>query len=396
LKFSVLIPTRNRLEYLKLAVESVRRQDFADWEIVISDNCSEQDIGGYVSSLADPRIVYARTEQSLPVTENWNRALAMSSGEYVVMLGDDDALLQGYFNSASKLIVEFNEPDLIYTKAVLFTYPGVDPARPEGFANEHGCAEFFVGADAPFVLDHERALAVVQAAMRFRLRYDFNAQFALISRRLIGEVQRHGDFYQSDFPDYYSMNAAFLKADTIIVDPDPRVLIGVTPKSYGFYHVNSKEGEGRDFLAGGTAAPSTGTNINVGWLSAMSTLEHRFGREFGMKVDRRRYRLVQAAYVHERFRMGLLGIEDVRRLERELPLLERWAYRLVGASIRLMYRILPESVRRRTTQLAHRTVGQIPAVYPASLEGRFANALEVCEAQGAKASAGRVPVASRE
>lgn len=396
MKFSVLIPTRNRLEYLKLAVESVRRQDFADWEIVISDNCSEQDIGGYVSSLADPRIVYARTEQSLPVTENWNRALAMSSGEYVVMLGDDDALLEGYFNSASKLIDEFDEPDLIYTKAVLFTYPGVDPGRPEGFANEHGCAEFFVGADAPFMLDRQRAVAVVQAAMRFRLRYDFNAQFALISRRLIGEVQRHGDFYQSDFPDYYSMNAAFLKAKRIVVDPDPRVLIGVTPKSYGFYHVNSKEGEGRDFLAGGTAAPSTGTNINVGWLSAMSTLERRFGREFGLKVDRRRYRLVQAAYVHERFRMGLLGIEDVRRLERELPPLERWAYRLIGATIRLMYRILPESVRKRTTQLAHRTVGQIPEVHPASLEGRFANALEVCDALGAKASAGRVPVASGE
>ena len=93
LKFSILLPTRNRLEYLRLAVESVLRQDMQDWQLVVSDNCSEQDIEGYVSSLGDPRIVYRRTERLVPVTENWNRALAHSEGDYVIMLGDDDALL---------------------------------------------------------------------------------------------------------------------------------------------------------------------------------------------------------------------------------------------------------------------------------------------------------------
>ena len=44
MKFSVLLPTRNRLEYLRYAVETVRRQDYADWEIIVSDNCSEDDI----------------------------------------------------------------------------------------------------------------------------------------------------------------------------------------------------------------------------------------------------------------------------------------------------------------------------------------------------------------
>jgi glycosyltransferase involved in cell wall biosynthesis len=395
-KFTVLIPTRNRLEYLKLAVESVRRQDYEDWELVISDNRSDQPIGEYVASLADERIVYSRSEESLPVTENWNRALDLSHGDYVLMLGDDDALLPGYFRRMARLTERFDAPDAVYTKAVLLTYPGVDPARPQGFLQDLGCAGFFTGRSEPFVLDRASALGVVKAAMGFRLRFDFNAQFALFSRSLIDAVRRYGPFYQSDFPDYYSMNSAFLAASKIVVEPAPRVLIGVTPKSYGYFHVNSKEDEGREFLAGGSAERATGTNINVGWLSAVTAVERGIGREHGLRVNRRRYRFVQAAYVYERFISGRLGREEVRRLEREMPPLERWAYRIAAGAVGLVYRLLPESARLRAAQLGHRTVGQIPAVPQDEVDGRFKDALEVFEASARDPAAGPVAAALRQ
>src|SRR5207245_7033676 len=50
-RFSVLLPTRNRLEYLRLAIETVRRQDYQDWEIIVSDNDSEQDVEGWIAGL---------------------------------------------------------------------------------------------------------------------------------------------------------------------------------------------------------------------------------------------------------------------------------------------------------------------------------------------------------
>ena len=86
MKFSVLLPTRNRLEYLRYAVETVRRQDYDNWEIIVSDNDSAEDIRGFVDALADDRIVYLRTGSFVPVTENWNNALSHSTGDYVVML----------------------------------------------------------------------------------------------------------------------------------------------------------------------------------------------------------------------------------------------------------------------------------------------------------------------
>jgi glycosyltransferase involved in cell wall biosynthesis len=358
----------------------VLEQDYEDWQLVVSDNDSEQDIEGYVDSLEDARIVYRRTERTVAVTENWNRALALGEGDYSIMLGDDDALLGGYLRQMDELIERFDRPDVIYTKALLFTYPGVDPARPSGWLMDHGCGEFFAGATDPFVLEHARALQLVRGAMDFRLRYDFNAQFALISRRLIDSLATHGDFYQSDFPDYYSMNAAFLRAEQIVIDPAPRVVIGVTPKSYGYFHVNDKEGEGRGFLGGTGAAATAGTNINVGWLSAMSALERNFGKEFGLSVNHRRYRFVQAAYVYARYRADVSGEAEISRLEQELPLLERWFYRATNGALGLADRFVP--VRRRTAMLGlvNRLVGQLPPIDPAIVEGRYADILEVCAA----------------
>ena len=68
MKFSVLLPTRNRKELLARAIETVRRQDYENWEIIISDNFSDEDISGYISSLSETRIKYFRTENFVTVT----------------------------------------------------------------------------------------------------------------------------------------------------------------------------------------------------------------------------------------------------------------------------------------------------------------------------------------
>jgi hypothetical protein len=330
------------------------------------------------------------------VTENWNRALAHSTGDYVIMLGDDDALLGGYLRRMDELIREFERPDVVYTKALLFTYPRVDPERPAGFLMDHGCAEFFAAATTPFVLDHERAVALVHDAMNFRLRYDYNAQFALIGRALIDSLAPYGDFYQSAFPDYYSMNAAFLRARRIVVDPNPRVVIGVTPKSYGYFHVNRREEEGRAFLDGAAPSAAVGTNINVGWLSAATALETGVGADFGLRVDHRRYRFVQAAHVHERYRAGAIDIDEVRRLERELPLIERWGYRAGSAALGLLHSLLPTRLQAGMVKVSHRVVGQLPAIAPRIVEGRYRDILEVCDDPTTEPSAGAAEAVGRK
>lgn len=62
MRYSVLIPTKNRLSLLRLAIQSVLDQDYGDWEIVVSDNAPTEPVAEYVSSLQDARLRYTREE----------------------------------------------------------------------------------------------------------------------------------------------------------------------------------------------------------------------------------------------------------------------------------------------------------------------------------------------
>jgi hypothetical protein len=296
----------------------VLRQDDGDWELVVSDNASEEDIVGHIAELADPRVRYVRTTSFVPVTDNWNNALAHSRGRYVLMLGDDDGLMPGYVRELRALVERFDDPELVYSRAWLFSYPGVDPSEPDGFLQDYGYATFLRGRRAPFVLGEQRARAMVRHAMRFRARYGFNMQFSTVARTLVERLAPQGPFFQSAFPDYYATNVALLTARRIVVTPQPLVAIGVTPRSYGFFHLNAQEGAGRAFLAGADAdrpaaaaarglADMPGTNINSGWLSAVETIAGRYPALVPAPPSRRRFRLLQAAYVYER---ALAGAED--------------------------------------------------------------------------------------
>jgi glycosyltransferase involved in cell wall biosynthesis len=336
IKFSVLLPTRNRLDLLKYAVETVRRQDYDRWEIIISDNASEDDVAGYVKSLGDPRIKYYRTAGFIPVTDNWNQALEKSSGDYVIMLGDDDGLLKGYFFTVNQLVEQYNDPDFIYTSALLYTYPGVVPSHPDGLLQNYGYADFLRTAKSPFLLDRRRALASFGHSLNFKVRFGYNMQFFVVSRRIVDSLERYGKFYQSPYPDYYASNVLMLKADLILVTPQPLVTIGVSPKSFGFYYSNDLEGKGTQFLKNLPEANMArrlekvvlpGTNMNTSWLLAMETILNNYGNETDAKIGYQRYRLLQIASVYKKCLLRMAGAEaDKTQLWHQMNRREKLRY----------------------------------------------------------------------
>jgi len=378
---SFLLPTRDRPEYLSLAIETVRAQEGNDWEIVVSDNSTKESSEGLIRDLGDDRIRYHRTDGSLPVTENWNRALSLSTGDYVLMLGDDDGVLPGYLTWVAETVDLFDQPDAVYTGSRVFTYPSVDPDRPNGFLMSNTYADFL--GDEPALITLEQGLAAVRRAMGFHLPFNFNMQVWLLSRRLIERLGHRGPVFQSPFPDYYASCAALLEGRRIVADPREPVVIGVTPKSYGFFHVNERESEGRAFLAADTDSPPQlpGTNINEGWLAAMEAIEANYGRQTGLHVDRRRYRLVQAAAIYGRRRRGTASDTEYRSFAASLPVGERVVFAAANAAAAVVRRA---PARRLWVPLADRAqmraLAQFPDIAPDRDVGRYRDLLEVCAA----------------
>mgnify|MGYP001809644948 CR=1 FL=1 len=248
LKFSVLLPTKNRLELLKFAINSVLKQTYQNWEIIVADNCSEDDIASYVKSLKDDRIIYTRSNTPLSVTENWNVANNLAKGDYIVMLGDDDALTYGYFEECIEVIKKFNNPEALNYAAYIYVQPNVIPTEPKGYVSstKNGFS-FMSKLIEPEILSQEVKENLVQNSLKFNFRFGFNMQFFLYSKDLVKKMKKYGEFYQGPYPDYYSANMMMLISESMVVVPKELVIIGVTPKSYGYYYHNKTEKQGMKF-----------------------------------------------------------------------------------------------------------------------------------------------------
>jgi len=390
MKISILIPTRDRLQYLRYAIASVLREEETDWEVIVSDNDSREDVAGYVAELGDERIRYFRTDRPLPVTDNWNNALNHSTGDYVLMLGDDDAVLSGYFRRMRCLIDRFDGPEVIYHAALLYTYPGVRPDAPAGYLQPYGYASFFKDPPRAFRLDLGQAQSVVRDAMRFRVRYGFNMQFATFSRVTADALRNGGEFFRTRFPDYYAMNLLFARSSSIVVDSRPCVVIGVTPKSYGFYHLNKREAEGRAMLeaSGDLGAPAIadrallpGTNINNGWLLAMEALSARLGGSPDLRPSYRRYRILQIAHTYKAYFVNRTSDRrEVDQLNQHLAPIERAFYGTAARIAGRAARVVPSPVGRilRGT-FEYVILRQFPFYDPGRDPRRFETVLDVLE-----------------
>lgn len=89
--FSVVIPTRNRAELLKHAIQSILNQTYTDFEIIVSNNFSVDNTKEVVNSYTDPRVRYFEAPRPLEIGESFEFATSHTRGEYITYLSDDDA-----------------------------------------------------------------------------------------------------------------------------------------------------------------------------------------------------------------------------------------------------------------------------------------------------------------
>jgi glycosyltransferase involved in cell wall biosynthesis len=88
---SVVLPTFNRLKFLRPAIESVYAQTFADWELIIADDGSDLETRQYLQSLADdPRVVVVPLPHTGRPSMVRNAGVLRAAGEFVAFLDSDD------------------------------------------------------------------------------------------------------------------------------------------------------------------------------------------------------------------------------------------------------------------------------------------------------------------
>ena len=88
----IYITTYNRVQYLKLAIDSILNQSYDNFTLIILDNCSTDGTYEYVLSLKDSRVKYIRHSQNIGGGANINYAFKNCTSEYFCVFHDDDIL----------------------------------------------------------------------------------------------------------------------------------------------------------------------------------------------------------------------------------------------------------------------------------------------------------------
>lgn len=90
---SVVIPTYNREHIISRAIESVLKQTYENWELIISDDCSIDDTEKVVKSYSDKRIKFVKLSKNLGNAGARNFGVKNASGEYIAFLDSDDEFM---------------------------------------------------------------------------------------------------------------------------------------------------------------------------------------------------------------------------------------------------------------------------------------------------------------
>jgi len=246
MKFSVLLPTRNGGKYLESCIESVLNQDYEDMELIVFDNANTDNTAEVVNSYSsDKRLKYFRTDSVVSVTDNWNNALKKSSGDYVLMMGDDDFLLPGYFDTLDKTIKENDFPDGISYFGYSFIYPDAVDNKEGYYLDPHYDYEKKLTDSKKTTKNQLKS--IVYDMFKFKNRVPLNTLPHIWSRKVINRVD--GELFRPPYPDHFALNAIFLKANSWVFSKKKLYIIGVTPKSYGHYVFSDNEQKGgEDYL----------------------------------------------------------------------------------------------------------------------------------------------------
>jgi glycosyltransferase involved in cell wall biosynthesis len=175
---SVVIPTYDRAEYLRQALESALAQTYTDFEVVVTDNSMSADTAALVSSYGDRRVRYRHNGGNIGALANALAGFRSTRGQFVASLHDDDAWEPRFLERLVPPLLEDPSLVLAFSDHFLMDADGVVdlPAtdRNTRLWGRHGLAP---GKHAPFtrLALVDRAVPVAMASVFRRAAVDWDA-----------------------------------------------------------------------------------------------------------------------------------------------------------------------------------------------------------------------------
>lgn len=113
--FSFIMPAY-KAKFLHLSIESILMQSYRNFELIIVDDASPENLKKIVDQFSDNRIIYKCNERNIGGTDlvsNWNHCIQLAKFDYIILATDDDTFEPDFLTEAIKLIKKFPNVNLI-------------------------------------------------------------------------------------------------------------------------------------------------------------------------------------------------------------------------------------------------------------------------------------------
>ena len=177
---SVIIPTYNRKDMLKIAIDSVLKQDYKNIEIMVSDNASTDGTDVLMQEYCETydNIRYIKRQKNIGAIFNSKEAYKIITGKYLIFLCDDDYLISPTFFTNAVKSME-NDSNIVIVKGIVKTYYYKENRYS---LSSHNSKEYIKGID--YFLNYEK------------YGYDhITSTFALIRKETFDKCGRFDKFY---------------------------------------------------------------------------------------------------------------------------------------------------------------------------------------------------------
>lgn len=224
-RICVVIPTRERADTLRYALETCTSQKYPMLEILVCDNASQDGTRSVIDSVADKRVRYINPGRRLSMADNWDYALSQVTADYVSVIGDDDGLMPNAISDIANLLMLHELPAITWRK-IEYCWPTYLTPELRGYMS----------------VPLRNNLIRVRSAVALRHMYRFWMGYpkgpciynSIVSMQSIQAVRkRDGILFGSFSPDVYSSLAIASVTENYLLSMRPFSVNGASGHSNG-------------------------------------------------------------------------------------------------------------------------------------------------------------------
>jgi len=224
-----LIPVYNGAPYIRSVIESALNQSDSDLEIIVSVDLSSDDSESIVRSIQDPRLKVFSHPNRLGMTDNYKFLISQARGEWITIIGQDDALLPFATSKVRDLSTHFPLHEIITSRRSFAFWPDT--------LKQYGKFSFIYPIDLrkPRLIASSKSLMKSITGIR---EYSEGPQLytgSFVKKCLIERITQGngGDFYTYSIPDISSAINLLLNTSEYIYSPLPLFIVGTSAQSTG-------------------------------------------------------------------------------------------------------------------------------------------------------------------